>query len=116
MRLKQTSTSASTPTYQSVSRTRTESSIQFRPPRREDVAGPAPRVQQFRREAVVHLAAQALHVHLYEVGEEVEVLVPDVLGYVAARDDLPGAAREVFEQRVLLRRQVNAAPVAHDPL
>ena len=37
-----------------------------------------------------------------------------MFGDVGARDDFARAAREVFEQRVLLRRQVDAAPGAPD--
>jgi hypothetical protein len=66
------------------------------------------------REAVVNLPAQAVDVHVYEVRERVEVLVPDVLGYLGAREHAAALAREVFEQRVLLGRQLDLPARARD--
>ena len=65
---------------------------------------------------IVQLAAQPLDVDVDDVGERVVVLVPDVLGDVGAADDLAGAAREVFEQRVLAAGQRDLAAVRPDPL
>src|SRR5438128_1243952 len=80
----------------------------------EQVARAAPRVYERRREAVVNLAAQAVDVHVNEVRERVEVLVPDVLGDLGAREHAPALARHVFKERILLGRQLYLATGARD--
>ena len=63
---------------------------------------------------VVDLSAQPLDVHLDQVRHRVEAVVPDVLGDVGAADDVALAPRQVLEQRVFLRRELNGTPATLD--
>src|SRR5947209_14289435 len=102
--LKTTSTNASTPTCQSVRRARTESSMSLFLGR-EHVAFAAPCVQQFQFVPVINFTAQALHIDFDQIGEDVEVCVPDVRGDVCTPHHAVGVACEVFEQRILFGGQ-----------
>ena len=65
-------------------------------------------MNQLGLERVVELGAQAPHRHIDDVGVAVEVHVPHMLADQRARDDLAEVAHEVIEQRVFLRRQIDA--------
>src|SRR5256885_8483803 len=110
-----TSTSASTPVYQRVSRARIESSmialrfaldsgfalrfVSLQIVRRgQHVAFAAPRVNERHREAVIYLSPQPVDVDINEIRERVEVFVPHVLGNFGATEHAPPLMREVFEQ------------------
>ena len=75
----------------------------------QDVAFAAARPNQRVRRAVVEFPSQALDVDVDHIRERIVELVPDVLGDVGPADDLAGVARQVLEQRVLARRQVDGA-------
>src|SRR5579883_2231884 len=121
--------------YHSVSRTRTESNIGFpasgpaphpsgrrwvlitgvglRRRHAEQITRPAPGVQQRNSRSRVNLPAQPVHVDFDEIGKRIEGLVPDVLGDFRASDYAPGVPHQVFEQRVFLVGQPNAAARSH---
>jgi len=65
-------------------------------------------MNQLGLERVVELGAQAPHRHIDDIGVAVKVHVPHMLGDQRARDDLAEVAHEVIEQRVFLRRQIDA--------
>jgi hypothetical protein len=71
-------------------------------------------VQELHRVAVVDLPSQPLNVHLDQIREGVEAVVPDVLGDVGSADDFALAAGEILEERVLLRGELNGAARALD--
>src|SRR6266581_2227691 len=56
---------------------------------------------------IVELPPQALHVDVDHVRQRLVGIVPDVLGDVGAANDLAGASREIFEQRIFSRRERN---------
>src|ERR1044071_7959167 len=60
------------------------------------VADTAHGPDQFRREWVVHLAAQVPNVDIDAVGQFLETLVPDVFDDHRARKHAPGIGRQVF--------------------
>src|SRR5215510_1260441 len=64
--------------------------------------------------ALIYFAPQPLHVDLDQIGEGIEVLLPDVFGDLGAADDLAGAPRQVFKERVFLRGQLDLTPAASD--
>src|SRR4051794_13523661 len=82
--------------------------------RLEDVAGSAEGMDQLRVRIAVDGAPQSPDVDLDEVREGIELLVPDVFGDLLAPDDAAGVSAEVFEQRVLLRRQRQLRAGARD--
>src|SRR5688572_13794344 len=100
---------ARTPTYQSVSRVRTVSIIQRVARSLDGVAGTAARLNEPDGEAVVDLAPQPLDIDLDQIRHRVEAVVPDMLGDVGAPEDLSLTLHQVFEERVLLGRQLNGA-------
>src|SRR6266853_963715 len=75
----------------------------------EHVAGAAFGVQQGSLFGSVNFAAQAIYVDFDQVGEGIEVFVPNVFGNFSAADDASGVAGEIFEQRVLLVGEGNLA-------
>src|SRR5690349_18149154 len=95
------STPASTETYHSVSRDRTESIIVA--PCTERVARAANRLQELHGPAVVNLPAEPLDVHVDQIRSRVEGVIPDVIGDRRAADNVTGTPSEVFEQAVLAR-------------
>src|SRR5207253_7706527 len=58
--------------------------------------------------SAVDLVAQVVDVHVNDVGERVEVLVPDVLGDHRAGQHAAGIAHQVFQEGILLGRQLDA--------
>ena len=74
-------------------------------------------MNQFQSIPLIDLPPQPLDEDFDRFRERVEALVPDVGGDVGAADDLYGASGEVFEQRVLLGRQIDllAAPSGASP-
>src|SRR5258708_20444368 len=94
-------TSASTPVYQSVSRTRTELNIltldsvlvrrqaQF-------VARASPCVNQRLAQRRVHLSAQPVDVDFYQFREGVEGIIPDMFRDFSAPDNFPSLAPELL--------------------
>ena len=63
----------------------------------------------------VELLPQPPDVHLDEIRERVEVLVPDVLRDLAARNDAAAVEEQVFEKRVLLGGQLDRRGRAPPP-
>src|ERR1051326_6508643 len=82
--------------------------------RGEHVAFAASRVNERRGKAVVNFAAQAVDVHVNQIRERVEVLIPDVLGNQCARQHTATFARQVFEQGILFSRQFYLATGTRD--
>src|SRR6266550_1762833 len=92
-------------------------------PSRDEVASIAKAIpgaphglDQLYRILIVDLPAQTPHQHLEYVRERVVVLVPDVSGNRSAINHLPVMKHEEFQQRELLRRQLDRLPRAPHPL
>src|ERR1043165_3893447 len=100
-------TSASTATYQSVRRDLTELNILTAVGGGQDVAFAAPCLEELLRVAIINLATQALDIDFDEIGEGIEVFVPDMLADLSPAQDSSGVARKIFEQPVFLRRELN---------
>ena len=64
------------------------------------------------RMVVVNFPAQPLNVDLYQIGEGIEILIPNVLRNIRAAHDLIGVLREVFKQGIFLGGQFNNAAAA----
>src|SRR5882672_3739544 len=111
-------TRASTPVYQSVSRTRTELNICALILRwsAQLVACSASGVDKRHAEWLINLSAQTINVDFYEFRERVERIVPDVFGDFFASDNLAGVTREVFKQCVLFGGEFDGTPIALDSL
>src|SRR6266436_9175259 len=75
----------------------------------EHVAGAALGVQQESFAGSVNFAAQTIDVDFDQVGERIEVFVPNVFSNFSATDDASGVADEIFEQRVFRVGQGNVA-------
>ena len=69
----------------------------------EDVTDSANRVNQFRGEPVIDLAPKTGYGHVDHVGVAVKMDVPDELGNLCARQDLPPVPRHEGEQAELFR-------------
>src|SRR5213080_3288550 len=119
-------TRASTAVYQSVSRTRTESSMVLPDwrcglgamarrnaivpcvcgvrigQRAKEVAGAAAGMEQWPSGIRVDFTAHAIHVNLNQIREGIESFVPNVLGDFRASHNPTGVARKIFEQRIFL--------------
>src|SRR4030095_13991187 len=67
------------------------------------------------RMPLVYLAPQPLHVDFDQIGERIEILLPDVFGDLGAADYLAGAPRQIFQERVFLRGQLDLTGAAPDP-
>src|SRR5262245_8706902 len=63
---------------------------------------------------LVYFAPQPLHVDLDQIGEWIEILLPNVFGYLGAADDFAGAPRQVFKERVFFRGQLDLTSAAPD--
>src|SRR5438093_8616761 len=59
--------------------------------------------------APIELPPEPLHVYIDYVRQRIVVLVPDMLGNVRAADDVAGAPREIFKERVFLGSQPQLA-------
>src|SRR4051794_37221373 len=102
------STSARIAVYQSVSRARTDSNMSVARGvgvAGEHVSGAADGADQLLRRDLLDVTSEPVDVDLDHVRERIELLVPHVLRELFASDDALGVAGEVFENRVLLRRQ-----------
>src|SRR5229473_3623016 len=117
-----TSTTAKTAVYQSVSRTRTESSMALpgggsclgAGPRRiifvsrirrfrihrgaKEVAGAAAGMKQGLAGIGVNFPAHAIHVNFDQIREGIEGLIPHMLGDIRAPHNAAGVAGKIFEQ------------------
>src|SRR5579863_713251 len=82
----------------------------------QQVAGAATRVEERRVFRAVDFAAKAIYVDFDEVGERVELLVPNVLGDFGAADDAANVTHEKFEQGVFFVGQGNMAAGAGSSL
>src|SRR5580704_306179 len=135
-----TSTIASTAVYQSVSLERTESSmalpnwgIRFRSSARgsgilggvgcgqisgrtEQIAGAPPRMKQRLRGIRINFPPHAVDIHLDQVRERIERLIPHVLRDFRAPYDAAGVARKKLQQRILFRRERHGLPIARNAL
>src|SRR5262249_19582387 len=111
--LKATSTMAKTLTYQSVSRPRTElNTVNLF--RTEHVTLATDGAQQLAGMAVIDLATQPLDVNLDQIGEDVEIFVPDVFSNLGAVYDLIRVPGKIFEQGILLAGELySASRTAH---
>src|SRR5467141_1793078 len=133
MRDSATSTTASTPVYQRVRRTRIESSMALPGGRNrldtlprqstfvrrvrgvriaqwtKQVAGAAGMEQGFAGIGV-NFAAHAVDVDFDQVREGIESLIPNMLGDFRAPHDAAGVARKIFEQGVLFGGKRHASP------
>src|ERR1700730_16269703 len=132
--------SASKPVYQSVSRTRTESSmvlsrrraafvamvcraVRFRrfgfrrfAGHAKKISRPSPGMQQRLARSRINFSPQAVHVHLDQVRKRVEAFVPHVFGNFRATHHAPRVAREKLEQCILLGRDRNVPSRPRDAL
>ena len=59
------------------------------------------------RFSTIDFSTQPVHVYLDEIRKRIEVFIPDVFGDLRAADHSPGIPREVLEQRVLFRRELD---------
>jgi hypothetical protein len=64
-------------------------------------------MDELRFEGIVDLAAQREDMDVDHIGNVVEVIVPDMVGYRRAREDLIGVAHQELEQTVLFTGQRN---------
>src|SRR5260370_26770413 len=136
MRDSATSTTASTAVYQSVSRTRTESSMALpdrstclaaRPCRNtfvfcirgvridqwaKQIARPPAGMEQGLAGIGVHFPAHAIHINLDQIREGIEGFIPHVLRDFRAPHNPAGVARQNFEQRLFPRGEPPPPPRA----
>src|ERR1017187_2301518 len=61
----------------------------------ENISNPPNRAQQLSWKRVVHLAAEAPHVHIDHIGVPVEVHVPNGFGDQRTSQNFPGAAHQI---------------------
>src|SRR5262245_32329533 len=101
-------------TYHKVNRVLTESSIRIFFRGSQHVTFAAPRAEQLQRMSLIYLAPQPLHINLDQVGERIEVFLPYVFGDLGAADDLAGSSRQIFEERVLFRGQLDLTSATTD--
>src|SRR4051812_38365510 len=71
-------------------------------------------MDQLTRSAAVDLVPQVVDVDVYDVGEGIEVMIPDVFGNHGPREDPPRMTHEVFQQGIFLQGQVDALPPSRD--
>src|ERR1700758_2288884 len=64
----------------------------------DHVAGTWDRLDQRISEALVHLFAQSVDMHVDDVAAPLEIVVPGGLQQHRSRDDLAGVADQLFEQ------------------
>src|ERR1700738_3500406 len=108
--LNATSTAARMPTYQSVSRVRSDSNMGGSTCLGgEHVTFSPDGSQQLLGVTVVNLASQTLHVNLDEIGEGIEILIPNMLGNLRPTDDLIDMARQVIKQGVFFGGKFDGA-------
>src|ERR1700737_4692912 len=81
-------------------------------PRLEDVARPADGVDELHVAIAIDDPAQTADVDLDEVRERIELLVPYMLGDLLATHHAPRVDGEIFEQRILLGRQLQLIAAA----
>src|ERR1700743_2442350 len=66
-------------------------------------------VDHGRFAGLVHLAPQAAHMNVDQVGARIETVMPDFLEQHGARHDLPGMTHQIFQQLKLARQYVQHA-------
>src|SRR5262249_4343878 len=111
--LNATSTRASTLTYQSVSRARTElNTVGLSCAKHVSFA--ADGAKQLAGMPVIDLSAQALYVNLNQIGEDIEIFVPHVFSNLRPVYDLIRMPGQIFEQGILLAGELyRASRTAH---
>src|SRR5882724_6077871 len=82
--------------------------------RLEDITFAAAGVNQLDGVRLVNLFSQAIDENFYGIRERIERFVPDVLSNLSPRDQLTGAPRQILEQRIFFRRQINFPGRARD--
>jgi hypothetical protein len=70
--------------------------------RSEDVASPAPGVQEWLGSLGVDLASQAIDVDFDQIRKRIKLFVPDVLGNFGSADDASSIPRKKFHECVFL--------------
>src|SRR5258706_13590504 len=75
---------------------------------RRRITAPAHGADHVLEPAVLELAAQAVHVHVDDVGARIELVAPHLAQERAARDRRTALAEQRREQRELGRREVEA--------
>jgi hypothetical protein len=71
-------------------------------------------MNQFVWVLVIHFAPQPLNVDFDQIGEGIEVFIPNVFGNLCARNDFSSAARQIFQQSILFGRQRDVVARAFD--
>src|SRR5882762_3824699 len=69
-----------------------------------------------RTERLVNLSPQPINVDLYQFGERIKRIVPDMFGDFFAPDNFARVAREVLKQRVLFGSELDHLSLASDSL
>src|SRR5215831_14805840 len=96
------STTLNAPTYQSVNRMRSVLAIALWPLGAEHVPLAAKRAKQFPGAAFINLAAEALDVHLDQVGKRIKRVIPNVFCDFGPTHYPIYVAGQIVEQRVFL--------------
>ena len=105
----------STPAYQATRRKLRERVFTTPALVAEAVADAAHGADQLHRERIVDLGAQVPHVHVNDVGQTLEALVPHVLDDHGAREHPPRIGGQILEQRVLLGGELDARAARDAP-
>src|SRR5579862_1128007 len=107
-----TNATVRTPAYQATRRKLSERVFMPALVLGEAVTDAAHGADELHRERIIHLAAQMAYVHVHDVRQALEALVPDVLDDHGAREHPPGVGGEVLKQCVFLGRELDLAPAA----
>src|SRR5688500_17829796 len=99
---KATTVTPSATVYQKVSRRRMVVMSRL-----HDVADAPHRVHQLMGVSGVDLLPQPVDDHIHDVGPGIEVIVPGIFGDEGAGHDPAGVPHEIFENGVLLRREID---------
>src|SRR5207245_5652813 len=78
----------------------------------QGVTASSDRVDQLAVLSAVDLVTQVVDIHVNDVGECIEVLIPYVLGDHRAGQHAAGIAHQVFQEGVFLGRQLDAPAAA----
>src|ERR1700730_6937467 len=90
-------TSANTPMYQSVKCVRIESNILAFTERGEGIPFPTTCLKQFHFVPVIDLSAQSLNINFDEIGKDVKVFIPNMLGNLGAAQNPVCVTCQVLE-------------------
>src|SRR5215469_11671231 len=80
------------------------------------ISDAAYRLNEFVRKRIIDLYPQVPDVYINNIGRTVETLIPHVFHDHGSRKNTPGVGDQVFQQRVLLRCQVDPSARALDLL